>query len=257
MPWLTTEGASHQIAEGETVVGSGAQSAWRLASKGLAARHFVVVRKASRISIRPCGRDAVIAINGTQAGLTEQELRDGDTIDAGNTRFLFSNERSGSFPSIPVGPAHLVEARRGVAHDLATSSVGIGRDRLNPVVVRDPTASRFHAEIRREAGGYVLYPYGSSGTLVNGRRLGSPERLRDGDRIEIANVELRFVAGPIPEGARSAEPFADDEASHRPTVIQTAAMEIQTEAEQRARSTKWIWIAVALVAAATVWLASR
>jgi pSer/pThr/pTyr-binding forkhead associated (FHA) protein len=257
MPWLTTEGASHQIAEGETVVGSGAQSAWRLASKGLAARHFVVARKASRITVRPCGRDAVIVINGAQAGLNERELHDGDTIDAGSTRFLFSSERSGSFPAIPVGPAHLVDVRGGVAHDLATSSVGIGRDRLNPVVVRDPTASRFHAEIRREAGGYVLHPYGSSGTLVNGRRIGSPERLRDGDRIEIANVELRFVAGPMPDGARKAEPQADDESSHRPTVIQSAAMEIPSEPDERARSTKWIWIAAAVVAAATVWLATR
>jgi predicted component of type VI protein secretion system len=257
MPWLTTEGASHQIAEGETVVGSGAQSDWRLASKALAARHFVMIRKASRVGIRPCGRDAVIAINGAQAGLDERDLHDGDTIDAGNARFLFSNERSGSFPAIPVGPAHLVDARGGVAHDLATSSVGIGRDRLNPVVVRDPTASRFHAEIRREAGGYVLHPFGSSGTLLNGRRIGSPERLRDGDRIEIANVELHFVAGAMPEGARRAERLADDETSHRPTVIQTTAMAIPSEPEQRARSTKWIWIAAVLVAAATIWLATR
>src|SRR4051812_26524815 len=226
MPWLTTEGASHQISQGETVVGSGAQATWRLPSHDLAARHFVVDRSGSRVTIRPCGVDSVIAINGRQAGASGVELRDGDTIDAGESRFLFSSERSGSFAAPTVSPAHLLETRSGVAHALATASVGIGRDRQNAVIVRDPTASRFHAEIRREAGGYVLHPHGSSGTLVNGRRLGSPERLQDGDRIEIANIELRFQAGAVPAGSRSAEPSADDGASQRPTGIQTAAMGI-------------------------------
>ena len=256
MPWLTTEGASHQIAEGETVVGSGARATWRLPSHDLAARHFIVERSGSKVSIRPCGVDSVIAINGRQAAASGVELRDGDTIDAGESRFLFSSERSGSFPAVAVAPAHLIETRSGVAHPLAKPSVGIGRDRQNAVVVRDATASRFHAEIRREAGGYVLHPHGSSGTLVNGRRLGSPERLGNGDRIEIANMELRFVAGPVPEGARSAEPMADDGGSQRPTVIQSAATEVPS-VERRPRAA-WLVIGVVLlVAAATVWLVMR
>lgn len=261
MPWLTTEGASHQIAEGETTVGSGAHAGWRLSSGELAARHFVIDRRGSRVTVRPCGVDAVIAINGNQSGAHAVDLRDGDTVDAGTARFLYSSERSGSYPAMSVAPAHLVESRGGIAYALDTPSVGIGRDRLNAVLVRDPTASRFHAEIRKEAGGYVLHPHGSSGTLINGRRIGSPERLRDGDRIEIANVEFRFVAGPVPAGSPTAAPSADDEVSqevaHRPTVIQTAIMEIPSEPEQRARSTKWIWIAAVLVAGATVYLATR
>lgn len=224
-------------------------------SHDLAARHFTVKRAGSQVTIRPCGVDAVIAINGRQVSANGLELRDGDTIDAGVSRFLFSSERSGSFAAASVPPAHLLETRSGVAHALATPSVGIGRDRLNSVVVRDPTASRFHAEIRREAGGYVLHPHGSSGTLVNGRRLGSPERLNDGDRIEIANVELRFATGPVPPGARAAEPSADDEASHRPTVIQSAALEIPSV--NRPPAITWLVIGAILVAAATVWLATR
>jgi pSer/pThr/pTyr-binding forkhead associated (FHA) protein len=255
MPWLTTEGASHQIAEGETIVGSGTQAGWRLPSHDLGARHFVVERRGPRVTIRPCSVDNIIAVNGAQSG--PRELNDGDTIDAGNARFLFSSERSGSYPAITVGAAHLLESRGGVAHDLAAAATGIGRDRSNAVVVRDPTASRFHAEIRREAGGYVLRPRGSSGTLLNGKRIGAPERLRDGDQIEIANIEFRFVAGPAPAGARRAEPAVDDETSTRPTVEQTGVMAVPSVLEQRARSAKWIWIAAALVAGATIYLASR
>ena len=217
MPWLTTEGASHQIAEGETIIGSGADSGWRLPRHDLAARHFIIERQASRVTVRPCGVDNVIALNGAQSSAQAHDLKDGDVIDAGSARFLYSSERSGSYPAVSVGPAHLVETSGGAAHDLAALSIGIGRDRLNSIVVRDPTASRFHAEIRREAGGYVLHPHGSSGTLLNGHRIGSPTRLNDGDRIEIADMEFRFVAGPVPPGTRTAEPAPDDESGRRPT----------------------------------------
>jgi pSer/pThr/pTyr-binding forkhead associated (FHA) protein len=255
MPWLTTEGASHQVAEGETIVGSGPHAGWRLASHDLAARHFVLQRSGPRVTIRPTGIDGVVALNGAQIAAQAVELKDGDTIDAGTARFLYSGERSGSYPAVTVTQAHLIETRGGVTHPLATPSVGIGRDRLNAVVVRDPTASRFHAEIRREAGGHVLHPHGSSGTLVNGRPLGSPERLKDGDRIEIANVEFRFVSGPVPANARTAERGADDGSSHRPTVIQTAIMEIPPE--RKSPSAAWIWAAAAVVIAVTIWLATR
>src|SRR5687768_14832076 len=111
MPWLTTEGASHQIADGETIVGSGANAAWRLVSHDLAPRHFVVRGEGGRVTIRPCGVDAIIAVNGAQAGSNPVELRDGDTIDAGKARFVYSSERSGSYPATAVAPAHVVDAR--------------------------------------------------------------------------------------------------------------------------------------------------
>ena len=198
------------------------------------------------MTIRPCSEDDVIVINGAQAGSHPAELRDGDTIDAGAVRFLYSGERSGAHPAIGISAAHLVETRSGIAHGLAIPSTGIGRDPMNGVVIRDPTASRFHADIRREAGGYVLHPHGSSGTMLNGRGLGSPERLRDGDRIEIASVELRFMSGPVPAGARTPEPAVDDESGHRPTVIQSAAMAIP--AEDPGGPKQIIWLAVVIVA---------
>ncbi|HET9425366.1 MAG TPA: FHA domain-containing protein [Gemmatimonadaceae bacterium] len=255
MPWLTTEGASHQLAEGETTVGSGEQADWRVESAELAARHFVIEAKGDQATVRPCGMDDVIAVNGTQAGAAPRELHDGDTIDAGTARFLFSKEQSGTFPAVAIEPAYLVESRDGVTYPLELQAVGIGRDRLNAVVVRDPTASRFHAEIRREAGGYVLHPFGSSGTLVNARRVGAPARLENGDRIEIANVELRFHLGPVPEGARMPEPAPNDESSQRRTVIGAAAMEIPPE--EKGRSGVWLWVAAAVVIAVTVYLATR
>lgn len=256
MPWLTTEGASREIGEGEITVGSGDQADWRLESGDLALRHFVVRRTGGVTTVRPCGLDDVIALNGVQAGANPIELHDGDTIDAGSARFLYSAERSGAYPAVAVDPAHLMDVRGGIVYPLETTSVGIGRDRLNAVVVRDPTASRFHAEVRREAGGYVLHPFGSSGTLVNGRRVGSPSRLEDGDRIEVANTELRFVLGAVPPGARGPDHAAgNDESSQRRTIVQAAAVEIPPE--EKGSSSIWLWIAAAVVVALTVYLAVR
>jgi predicted component of type VI protein secretion system len=255
MPWLTTEGASHQVADGETIVGSGPNAGWRLASRDLAPKHFVLRRQPSGVTVRACGVDAVIVINGTQSGDHPVPLHDGDTIDAGSARFLFSAERAGVMPTVAVAPAHLVETAGEVTYPIAGQAIGIGRDRLNTVVVRDPTASRFHAEIRREAGGFVLHPHGSSGTLVNKRRVGNPVRLQAGDRIEIGNVELRFMIGAPPPGAKTAEPVADDESSHRRTVHDQPAMEIPPERESRA--TAWFWLGAALILAASAFLALR
>ena len=258
MSWLTTADASHRVEDGETVVGSGSHANWRLPSNDLGTRHFVISRHSDRFTLRPATVESVVVLNGNQIGLSPVELHDGDTIDAGDARFTFStgqDQRPGA-KAIEVLPAHLVETRDGIAHPLTAQSVGIGRDAGNLILIRDPTASRFHAEVRREAGGYVLHPRGSSGTTVNDRRTGTPERLRDGDRIGIANMELRFVMGSIPPNAPRPGPSSDDvDASRRRTMVQAAAMEIPTERSQS--STAWIWGIVALILAGVVYLATR
>lgn len=257
MPWLSTEGAAHQLADGDTLVGSGPHAAWRLVSHDLAPKHFVITVDGTRVQARAATVESVVAVNGRQIGTSPVEIRDGDTIDAGSARFTYSKEKSGAMPAVAVGPAHIVEARSGVVHPLEGLSIGIGRDRTNAILVRDPTASRFHAEVRREAGGWVLHPHGSSGTKVNGRRVGTPERLQDGDRIEIAHVEMRFVAGPPPQDAPRPGPTNsdDDDRGHRRTIIQSAVMEIPKE--ETARSNVWIFVILGLVVAGTLYLAFR
>src|SRR3954469_17405179 len=231
MAWLSTEGAARQIEEGDMVVGSGPSAGWRLLAYDLAPKHFVIARKGGKTFICAATVESVVAVNGRQIGTSPIELNTGDLIDAGSTRFAFSGERTSGVSAVAIGPAHIVETRSGVVHPLSGNSVHIGRDRTNGILVRDPTASRFHAELRREAGGWVLHPRGSSGTSVNGRRVGTPERLQEGDRIEIAHMEMRFVSGPVPADApRATAPSADDQdRGHRRTMIQSAVTEIPKE----------------------------
>ncbi len=59
-------------------------------------------------------------------------------------------------------------------------------------------ASRNHAIINRDTGGYTLIDLGSTnGTFLNGTPVSarSPQRLRSGDRIKVGEVEIEFLAG--------------------------------------------------------------
>ncbi len=256
MAWLATEGAAHELADGETFVGSGPAATWRLVSHDLAPKHFVVTMQGDRATLRAATVESVVAVNGRQAGTADAELRDGDKIDAGSARFAYSMAKPTRVSSATFGPAHIVESRTGVVHLLDAPSIGIGRDRTNAILVRDPTASRFHAEVRREAGGWVLHPRGSSGTALNGQRVGSPERLEDGDTIEIAHVEMRFVVGAPPSDAPRPAPTSsdDDDRGHRRTIVQSAVMEIPKESR---RSSAWIFVLLGLVVVGALYLAFR
>lgn len=69
-----------------------------------------------------------------------------------------------------------------------------GRKGENTVVIASVSASRFHAEVRRENHGFVLYDRGSSnGTRVNGERVTS-HVLQPGDLIAIGEETFCFEA---------------------------------------------------------------
>lgn len=82
----------------------------------------------------------------------------------------------------------------------------IGREDANDIVVGDPSASRFHAVIQRDGGGaFRIADLGSAnGTTVNGRRVGGPVSLGDGDVIALGGRRMVFrqtapkVAAPPP-----------------------------------------------------------
>ncbi len=200
-PILTLDPISFDLPEGDTLVGSGAQAAWRVQGRDLMARHFIVRAQHGTAAILPASSESVVAVDGVQVSENGTELVDGCRITAGTACFLYwsAAPRSGvSGESRPVPPAHLIDDRWGVAYPLTRTSTAIGRDPSNVIVLRDPTASRFHAEIRREAGGYALHSMGSTGTHLNGEAFSAPRLLHEGDRIDIAFSGLRFTEQPLP-----------------------------------------------------------
>jgi ABC-type multidrug transport system ATPase subunit len=118
-------------------------------------------------------------------------------------------------PAPPVAPgAVFLEPVKG-GTGLIQTRIKLDKERFS--MGRDPSldlamatdsvvVSRRHAEIRQEAGRYVLTDLGSfNGTLVNEQRITAPTPLYNGDQIQLGpgGPVLRFVAPhlPAPAGA--------------------------------------------------------
>ena len=71
--------------------------------------------------------------------------------------------------------------------------LGMGRDLSNDMVINHPAASRFHAQIKRLQGSYVIFDLNSTnGTFVNGMPVVGQQPLRVGDTIRIGPTNLIF-----------------------------------------------------------------
>lgn len=92
--------------------------------------------------------------------------------------------------------------------ELGQAVTTIGRWAPNDIVLDAREVSRHHAEIRREAGRYLIEDCGSkNGTLLNGRRIIEAEPLQDGDRIHIPpSFDFTFVASGATAPSRGAGP---------------------------------------------------
>jgi predicted component of type VI protein secretion system len=227
MAWLEYGGRLRRLADGETVVGGSPSAALHVGDADLCPRHFTLRVAGEDLWIRPWSTETVVALNGRQLGTAECKLDDGDTISAGSVHFHtwraepelpeVTTETDGSSPP----RAHLIDVRDHVAYPLDRVSTNIGRSGANVIRLKDPTASRFHAQVRREAGGFALHSVGSSGTRVNGQRVGAPRLLDDGDEIEIAYTTLRYTRATPPEGVTIVPRTGGEggEGAERPTMI--------------------------------------
>lgn len=110
-------------------------------------------------------------------------------------------------------PAHIVAltgSHRGRTFALGATPLVLGRNPDCTVVLDSARASRRHAEIRPDAGGFVIADLGSAnGTFVNGQRLAAPHRLRGGDVVQIGDETFRFD-DPQPAQAAPTLPSGSD-----------------------------------------------
>lgn len=101
-------------------------------------------------------------------------------------------------PALRPGSGQLVVVRgehphRGETFVLASTTVSMGRDPGNELVVADPFASATHARIVVRQGGYWIEDLGSkNGTRVNGQRIARLTPLTPGDCIDIGDTRFRF-----------------------------------------------------------------
>jgi hypothetical protein len=95
-------------------------------------------------------------------------------------------------PAAEPEPDHAAVLVAGSRHVLDRPILSVGRSKECDIVVEDPSASRRHAELRRENGAYWVVDLGSTnGTEVNGERV-ERAQLETGDRITVGQTVLRF-----------------------------------------------------------------
>ncbi len=96
---------------------------------------------------------------------------------------------------------------------VGSQPITFGRGDENDIVLTTPSASRVHAELRREDSVYVLYDRDSTnGTWVNGaavtfRQLQPGDQIMIGDevfRFELADTRSTILPTPTPAGDRLA-----------------------------------------------------
>jgi len=142
----------------------------------LPSRPQIELRTDRRLSLGECGIDARL-VNAPSPGIVR---RSGLPPSAGPA---VSGE---------VLPAAFVEVG---GHLVAIPPAGavIGRSPDADIVIAANEVSRHHARIVPERDGWSLADLGSTnGVLLNGRPLGVPTQLADGDVIGLGSVELIF-----------------------------------------------------------------
>ena len=101
-------------------------------------------------------------------------------------------ETGGELP--PGRPFLILEGQHHV--NLLQPVISVGRALGNAVIVEDPRISRYHAQLRRRYGRYVLYDLGSSGgTQINGYPVEECV-LHSGDVISFAGVQVIYGEDP-------------------------------------------------------------
>lgn len=137
----------------------------------------------------------------------QQRLR----AEARGEPFLVHRDSAGAERLLPLAGMTRVTVGRGAAVDVA----------LDP----DPEVSRLHAEIERLGDNWVLADDGLSanGSYVNGERVISRRRLRDGDLLRFGETDVLFRAPGDPErDTRKAEGAPAPELSPTQRTVLTA-----------------------------------
>jgi len=110
--------------------------------------------------------------------------------------------------------------------ELTQAEVSIGRHPQCDLVLKNPSAGRWHARIRRVMGGYELEDGGSlNGTEVSGVQLtqGTPHLLEEHDVIRIGGVAFEFHAGIRAPAPRPPDMTMVDDVGEAPAPFTSAS----------------------------------
>ncbi len=203
---LDVGGRRYTVVPGEMIIGSDDGVAIPVFSDEVAPRHAVVQGwPDGSAAVRPLG-EAGVSVNGVRLAAEPSPLLHGDKVVVGGPEILVVDEARAGRTRIargaqvmpPPDGARVVCLTDGREYALTASPLVFGREAGADVVVPGGEVSRRHAELHRDATGYLLLDASVNGTTVNGERVSGERRLAPGDVIRIGDEDFRFHAPPAP-----------------------------------------------------------
>jgi len=121
----------------------------------------------------------------------------GDGVDVTSTREMETDKEKAEAETATAPPGRPFLILQGHRHvELLLPVVSIGRALDNHIILEDPRVSRYHAQLRRRYGHYVLYDLGSSGgTQINDYPVEECV-LHSGDVICFAGIQVIYGEDP-------------------------------------------------------------
>lgn len=115
--------------------------------------------------------------------INQHLLVDGDVLHISSTVTL-------TYQSVALSEIPIIKQQLDLG---GRETLSLGRDPQNDTVIDHPTVSRFHAQISRQDGSFVIADLNSSnGSFVNGKQIISKRVLMAGDTIRIGPCRLVF-----------------------------------------------------------------
>jgi ABC transport system ATP-binding/permease protein len=203
-----TEGATTVVPllRDEVTIGRKEGNTIRLTERNISRRHAQLIRVGAVYKLRDLDSYNGVLINGRRIQ-GESDISIGDQIQLGDYSIVVEEEVSKSPPPEPAPlasrrpavPARLVmltQPSPGAEFALPTDrDARLGRSEEVDCPINHRSVSREHAQIKRDAEGYIIEDLGSAnGVTVNGRST-KEKALRSGDIIELGQVVFRYV-GP-------------------------------------------------------------
>lgn len=152
-------------------------------------RHAVIVGEGGRHYISDLGGGNGTLLNGEVLRNASRWLNSGDSIEIGHEQLRYITGEQTMFGSAPQQ-----EKRAAQVVNLEGSTLTMGRDPSNDLVLDDPNVSRFHAEVRRTSdGGAELRDLGSrNGTRLDREFIRQRAAIRAGSEIGIGPFRLVY-----------------------------------------------------------------
>lgn len=97
------------------------------------------------------------------------------------------------------GTPYVIHAFEHKAYPIpADRPLSIGRETVCDITVNEVAVSRHHAEVRREGESFVLYPVGSTTTVMNGQPVIAPQPLQEGAMFMVGSMKFVFTRERLP-----------------------------------------------------------